>query len=265
MTAPFQVGSFPFPVKYGYANVAEVIEPAGELPAGQRVFSLFPHQSAFLLPASALYPIPESLPSIRATLAANMETALNITWDASILPCSHVSVVGVGTLGALVGYICRHIAGVHITLIDVNERRQDIADEFSCEFATPDAAPENQDVVIHCSASDTGLNTAIRIAGSEAKIIEASWYGSQHSNLVLGGGFHSQRLNLISSQVGQVAPAMRPRWSHRRRMEAAISLLEDDVLEALLAPPIQFESTPEDLPGVFSGKKDTVFQPIVYS
>ncbi|WP_208989179.1 zinc-binding alcohol dehydrogenase, partial [Pseudovibrio sp. POLY-S9] len=168
MIAPFQEGTFPFPVKYGYANVSEVIETKDDLKAGQRVFSLFPHQSNFLLPADALYLIPSDLPSTRATLAANMETALNIMWDAAILPCSNVAVVGAGTVGSLVGYLCARIAGAHVTMIDVNPKRQDIADEFSCAFSLPEVAPENQDVVVHCSASEAGLNTAIRIAGREA-------------------------------------------------------------------------------------------------
>ena len=265
MIAPFQEGSFPFPVKYGYANVSEVIEPKDGFNAGQRVFSLFPHQSNFQLSADALYLIPEELPSTRAALAANMETALNIMWDAAILPCSNVAVVGAGTIGSLVGYLCARIAGVRVTLVDVNPKRQDIAEEFSCAFALPENAPDNQDIVIHCSASESGPNTAIRIAGKEARIIESSWYGSRHSGLALGGSFHSQRLRLISSQVGEVAPVMRPRWTHRRRMEAAISLLKDELLDALLAPPIEFEKAPKDLKPVLSGKKDTLCQPIVYS
>ncbi|SDR21616.1 zinc-binding alcohol dehydrogenase [Pseudovibrio sp. Tun.PSC04-5.I4] len=265
MQAPFQEGAFPFPVKYGYANVSEVIETKGNLKSGQRVFSLFPHQSNFLLPEEALYLIPEDVPSTRATLAANMETALNILWDAAVLPCAHVTVVGTGTLGSLVGYLSARIAGVKVTMVDVNKRRQDIADAFSCAFSTPEVAVGNQDVIIHCSASEAGLNTAIRIAGREARIVEASWYGRRPSGLSLGGSFHSQRLSLISSQVGQVAPIMRPRWTHRRRMEAAITLLKDDVLDTLLAPPIQFEDAPTYLPEILAGKKDTVCQPIIYS
>lgn len=265
MLAPFQEGTFPFPVKYGYANVSEVIETTADLKAGQRVFSLFPHQSSFLLPADALYPIPTTLPSTRATLAANMETALNIVWDSGVLPCSNIAVVGAGTVGALVGYLCARTPGVQVTLVDVNPRRQDIADAFSCAFSLPEDAPKNQDVVVHCSASESGLNTALRIAGKEARIVEASWYGSRASGLFLGGGFHSQRLSLVSSQVGQVAPVMRPRWTHRRRMEAAISLLQDDVLDILLAAPIAFEEAPQSLGDVLSGKRDTLCQPIAYS
>ncbi len=265
MTAPFQEGVFPFPVKYGYANVAEVLEPAGELHTGQRVFSLFPHQSHFSLLPDALCLIPETIPSTRASLAANMETALNILWDAGVIPCAHVTVVGAGTVGCLVAYLCARIAGVQVTMVDVNPKRQDIADAFSCAFSLPEAAPRKQDIVVHCSASETGLNTAICIAGQEARIVEASWYGSRSSALSLGGDFHSQRLSLICSQVGQVAPSMRTRWSHKRRLQAAISLLDDDVLDVLLAPPIAFEDAPEDLVPILSGETDRICQPIVYA
>ncbi len=194
-----------------------------------------------------------------------METALNIVWDAGVLPCARVAVVGAGTVGALVGYLCARTPGVQVTLVDVNPKRHDIADAFSCAFSLPEDAPRNQDVVVHCSATEAGLNTALRIAGKEARIVEASWYGSRASGLYLGGSFHSQRLSLVSSQVGQVAPVMRPRWTHRRRMEAAISLLQDNVLDILLAAPIEFEDAPQGLGDILSGKKDTLCQPIVYS
>ena len=43
MRAPLQGGSFPFPVKYGYAAVGRVVEGSEEL-AGRDVFVLHPHQ-----------------------------------------------------------------------------------------------------------------------------------------------------------------------------------------------------------------------------
>ena len=50
MRAPFQSGSFPFPVKYGYLNVG-VVEQGPQNLVGSTVFTLFPHQSAFVVPA----------------------------------------------------------------------------------------------------------------------------------------------------------------------------------------------------------------------
>ena len=57
MRAPFQEGDFPGPVKYGYLNVG-VVEQGPEVLRGRTVFTLFPHQSAFVVPAHAVIPVP---------------------------------------------------------------------------------------------------------------------------------------------------------------------------------------------------------------
>src|SRR6202166_4836050 len=53
MRAPFMGGAFPFPVKYGYATVGRVECGPAEL-RGRIVFALYPHQSAYILPADAV-------------------------------------------------------------------------------------------------------------------------------------------------------------------------------------------------------------------
>ena len=104
--------------------------------------------------------------------------------------------------------------------------------------------PTECDLVVHTSASEAGLATALRLAGFEATVLELSWYGAKEVKVPLGGAFHSQRLRLVSSQVGQVAPSHRASWTHRRRLEAALKLLDDPVLDALLAPPVAFADLP---------------------
>lgn len=107
MRAPFQEGSFTFPVKYGYAMVGTVMEGAME---GQAVFALFPHQTEFRLPEASLIAIPKDVPPARAVLAANMETALNILWDSRAGAGDRIAVIGAGVVGALVAYlalVCR--------------------------------------------------------------------------------------------------------------------------------------------------------------
>jgi hypothetical protein len=63
--------------------------------------------------------------------------------------------------------------------------------------------------------------------------------------LPLGEAFHSRRLTLIGSQVGQVAPAMRPRWSHGRRLAKALELLRDPALDVLITGDVPFAALPE--------------------
>jgi len=119
MRAPFMGGKFPFPVKYGYATVG-VVEAGPEALVGRNVFALHPHQTKFDLPAEAVVPVPGDVALPRAALAANVETALNATWDASWNaapgPTGRIAVVGAGVVGALVGFLCGRIEGADVTL-----------------------------------------------------------------------------------------------------------------------------------------------------
>jgi threonine dehydrogenase-like Zn-dependent dehydrogenase len=257
MRAPFMAGDFPFPVKYGYATV-------GTLENGQTVFTLHPHQTVFALPADAAVPVPATVPAARAVLAANMETALNAVWDAGDGPFGKVAVIGAGVVGALTGFLCRTLASADVTLVDINPTRARVAETLGLPFALPDQAPADCDLVFHASASSAGLATALGLARDEATIIEMSWYGDTPVSVPLGGAFHSRRLKLIASQVGQVAPSHRRDWTHRRRLEHAIGLLADDRLDVLLEPAIAFADLPERLPSVLAPGSATLCQLIDY-
>jgi threonine dehydrogenase-like Zn-dependent dehydrogenase len=248
MRCPLQEGDFPFPVKYGYAAVGEVIAGPDDL-LGRTVFALHPHQERFAIPAAMAVPLPAELPPERAVLAANMETALTVVWDAGVGPGDRVAVVGAGVVGALAAHIAAGIPGAEVTLLDVNPARAPLAEGLGCRFAAPDEAPDECDVVIHASASAAGLATAIACAGREARVVEASWHGAGEVAVPLGGAFHSRRLALVSSQVGRVPPARAPRWSNRRRLETALGLLAAPALEALVSGETDFA----DLPGAYGG------------
>jgi len=263
MRAPFMDGAFPFPVKYGYATVGRVVAGPDEL-LGRTAFALFPHQTAFAVPADRIALLPADLPASRAVLAANMETALNAIWDAASGPADRIAVVGAGVVGSLCAWLAGKLPGAEVTLVDIDAGRAAIAAALGVRFALPSAAPGECDVVIHASASAAGLATALRLAGNEASVVELSWYGAGDVAVPLGEAFHSRRLRLISSQVGQVAPSRRPRWSYARRMEAAIRLLADPVLDALIAPAVDFHDLPAQLPKILSAPSGVLCQLIRY-
>lgn len=244
MRAPLQAGEFPFPVKYGYAAVGRVVAGPVAL-AGRTVFVLHPHQDRFAAPAAMCVPLPEGLEPRRAVLAANMETALNVVWDSGAGPCDRIAVVGGGVVGALVAWLAGRIPGAEVTLVDVNPARARLAAGLGVGFVGPSAAPEGCDVVVHASATGSGLATALAAAGPEATVVEASWHGDGAPAVPLGGAFHSQRLRLVSSQVGRVPPGRAPRWTNRRRMEAALGLLRAPELEALISGETGFDELPE--------------------
>jgi NADPH:quinone reductase-like Zn-dependent oxidoreductase len=263
MRAPFMAGDFPFPVKYGYATVGR-IEGGAEALSGRTVFTLHPHQTLFNLPADDVVVLPENLPPQRAVLAANMETALNAVWDAAPGPADHIAIVGAGVVGALVGYLCGRLPGAEVTLVDVNPARAELARALGVSFARPEAANGDCDLVVHASGNPAGLGTALALAGEEATVLEMSWYGDAPVTASLGGAFHSRRLRLISSQVGRIAPSHRPRWTHGRRLAAALALLTDARLDALLAPAVAFADLPRRLPDIFDAGSGILCQPITY-
>ncbi len=263
MRAPFMAGDFPFPVKYGYATVGRVVAGPDAL-VGRTVFVLYPHQTGFTLPAGRIALVPPGVPAARAVLAANMETALNALWDAAPGPADRIAVVGAGVVGCLCAWLAAKLPGAEVTLIDIDGRRAAVAAALGTAFAPPDTAPDDCDLVIHASASPAGLATALRLAGHEATVLELSWYGAGDVAVPLGGGFHSRRLRLIASQVGQVAPSHRPRWSHTRRLAAALALLADPVLDALIAPAVEFHDLPAALPRILTGSDGVLCQLIRY-
>lgn len=263
MRSPFMAGTFPFPVKYGYSTVG-VVEAGSTDLRGHTVFTLHPHQTLFDLPEAAAVPVPENVPAQRAVLAANMETALNAVWDAGPGPFNQVAVVGAGVVGALTGLLLRQFSSDRVTLVDINPARAAVASALGLGFADPAQAPTGCDLVVHASASSAGLATSLGLAADEATILELSWYGDVDVPVPLGGAFHSRRLRLVASQVGMVASSHRRDWTHRRRLEKALSLLTDDRLEVLLEPPVKFSELPAKLPSILGPGSGILCQVIDY-
>ena len=251
MRCPHQAGDFPGPVKYGYCMVARCVEGPEEM-LGRIGFCLYPHQVEFTVEPAMVHWLPVGLPARRGCLIANMETALNIIWDSHAKPGDSILVVGGGVLGLLVTALAAQIPQATVTLCDVNPARAGLAGVFAAHFCTPDGAPSNQSVVIHTSAHPAGLETALNAAAFEARVVEASWYGDKPVPVALGGAFHSQRLQLISSQVGHIPAHKREEWDYARRLGQAMALLCDDRFDALITDEIAFDDAPQAMPSVFA-------------
>jgi len=210
-----------------------------------------------VVPAAAVHLLPPGLPPERAVLAANLETAINALWDAAPRVGDRIAVVGGGTVGLLVAWLAARLPGCQVQLVDTQEARRTIAQQLGVDFALPDAARDEADLVIHASGQSEGLATALNLAAFEATVLELSWYGERPVHVPLGGAFHARRLTLKSSQVGQVATAQRARWSHRRRFELALSLLSDPPLDALITDTAPFADLPSVLARLATSRLDT--------
>ena len=248
MRAPFQEGDFPGPVKYGYLNVG-VVEHGPEALRGRTVFTLFPHQSVFVVPADAVVPVPRGVPARRAVLAGAVETAVNVLWDAAPLIGDRVMIVGAGMIGCCVARLMRGIPGLDVVLVDVDTSRREVADRLGVRFAEPGDAPGDRDLVINTSGSEAGLQLALESVVTDGEVIEASWYGDRPVTLALGADFHSRRLTIRSSQVGAVARRRRGTRTTRDRLTLALELLQDAAFDTLLTG----HSLWSDLPAVMAG------------
>jgi threonine dehydrogenase-like Zn-dependent dehydrogenase len=159
-------------------------------------------------------------------------------------------VVGAGVLGLLTAALLARIPAAQVTVVDIDPTRATIAREFGCSFATPDAVPPEQELIVHCSVSEAGLRLCLASAAFEARIIEASWYGDASPAIPLGEAFHASRLRLIASQVGAIASPMRGRRTYAERLATALSLLDDARFDALLQGPTRFEDLPTAMPSI---------------
>src|ERR671925_1436098 len=115
MRAPFQEGDFPAPVKYGYLNVGVVEQGPPEL-RGHTVFCLYPHQTRYVVPATAVTVVPDFVPAARAVLSGTVETAVNAAWDAAPLLGDRIAVVGAGMVGCCVAKVLAGFPAVKVQL-----------------------------------------------------------------------------------------------------------------------------------------------------
>jgi len=246
MRAPFQEGELPGPVKYGYLSVGVVEEgPAGLL--GRTVFCLYPHQDRYVVPVTALTPVPDDVPPARAVLAGTVETALNAVWDAAPRLGDRVAVVGAGMVGASVAALLEKFPLERLQLVDVDESRRTIADALGVGFVTPSDAAGDCDLVVHCSATGAGLSRGLELLGEEGELVELSWYGDRPVTVDLGGAFHARRLTIRASQVGAVAAARRSRRTYADRLGVALGLLADPVFDSLVSGHTTFTDLPETM------------------
>ena len=263
MRGPLQDGDFPFPVKYGYCAVARVEAGPADL-IGRTIFALHPHQDRFVAPVSMVALVPPDVPPDRATLAANMETALNALWDSSAGPGDRIAIFGGGAVGLLIACLAAALPGAEVTLVDPDISRAPIAQAFGAAFAIDGAAVCDVDVAFHASATSAGLVAALAACGNEARLVEMSWYGDRVVEAPLGGAFHAKRLQIVSSQVGQVSPSRRPRWSHARRLAKALELLSDPRLDLLIGERVNFAILAEELPRLLAPGAPGVVPIVVY-
>jgi threonine dehydrogenase-like Zn-dependent dehydrogenase len=263
MRAPFQEGDFPGPVKYGYLNVG-VVEQGPPRLRGRTVFCLYPHQTAYVVPASAVAIVPEGVPAARAVLAGTVETAVNALWDARPLLGDRVTVLGAGMVGCCVARLLSRYPAVQVELVDVDADRAGVAAALGADFALPADAADGRDLVVHASATSAGLQRSLELLAAEGTVVDLSWYGDSQVRLSLGGAFHARRLGIRASQVSTLSPARGGRLTTAGRLALALELLRDPAFDALLTGQSPFHELPGAMARLADGRLSAICHTIAY-
>jgi len=263
MRAPFQDGDFPGPVKYGYLSVGVVEHGPPEL-RGRTVFCLYPHQTAYVVPAQAVVVVPDDVPPARAVLAGTVETAVNALRDAAPLLGDRITVVGAGMVGCAVARLLARFSGVRVTLVDIDAARAGVAAALGVDFALPADATDGRDLVVHTSATSAGLQHSLDLLAPEGTVIDLSWYGDAEVHLSLGDSFHSGRLGIRASQVGIVAAARRGRRTATERLTLALDLLRDPAFDTLITGASRFEELSDVMARLAGGSLPALCHTLTY-
>ena len=255
---PTLVGSYAFPIKYGYAAAGYVLDTGTDvdhLAPGDPVFVHHPHQDVFLVPARMPVRLPDDLDPELGVFAANLETALNIVHDTPVRLGETVLIFGQGIVGLFVTLLLKLAGAGQVLVVDPLEERRRVAlaagadralgPESLTERITEITGGHGADVAIETSGSGAALQSAIDTVATEGTVVVASWYGTKPVTLALGGHFHRGRVRLRSSQVGRSNPELAPRWDQDRRIATVLGLLGRLELRELISHRIPFERAPE--------------------
>jgi 2-desacetyl-2-hydroxyethyl bacteriochlorophyllide A dehydrogenase len=238
-------GEFAYPLKYGYAAVGVVVELGpGVTPnwLGQRVFAFQPHADRFIAPVAELLLVPKDISIEDAVFLPNMETAVNFVLDGAPAIGEQVIVFGQGIVGLLTTALLVEFPLASLVTVDKYAiRRQAAFDLGASDSLDPDATEFLQaaqhslrgertyrgaDLVFELSGSPTALNQGINLCGFNSRVVIGSWYGTKQAVIDLGGRFHRDRIQLISSQVSTIKPEISGRWEKSRRFNLAWEMVK---------------------------------------
>ena len=229
-----QVG---YPLKYGYATVGRIVElgVAGDRQLLERwALALHPHQSHIACSVGDLILLPPGIDPEAAAFLPNVETALSLVHDGAPRAGERVLLLGLGVVGQLAASLLRLFPLSDLVAVEPLANRRHLAKSRRLTAVASfeqildrldDKPPAGFDLAFELSGNPLALNAAIDGVGYDGRVVVGSWYGDQMTSVALGTHFHRSHLQLISSQVSHIPPALRGRWTKDRRFDEALRLL----------------------------------------
>ncbi|MDQ3810140.1 MAG: zinc-binding alcohol dehydrogenase [Chloroflexota bacterium] len=242
-----QAHSGPYPVTtWGYEEVGEVVEAGAraDLPLGTRIFGTWGHRSEHVAPASWARPraLPDEAEPMLGIFSHIGATALNGVLDAAPRLGETVALFGLGVLGQLVAQLLR-AAGARVIGVDLLPERRRVAGDLGLAEVLDGAASgvaehikamthgRGADVCIDASGSSRALNEAIRACAYASRVIALGFYQGEARGMYLGEEFHHNRVSIVSSQIGGLAPDLQHRWDRLRLVQTFMRLAITGVVQ----------------------------------
>jgi 2-desacetyl-2-hydroxyethyl bacteriochlorophyllide A dehydrogenase len=250
-----------YPLQYGYATVGVIEQVASkedDMLIGKYVFAFYPHNSHFNIKLDKLIFLPEDIKPESAVFLANMETAVNLTLDGNPRIGESVIVVGQGIVGLLLSGILSQFPITNLYALDHIKKRRTTSELFGVHKAYDSGSRDDTDnliqimeknypglgcdLIYEVSGAPEALNLAIDLCGYAGRIVVGSWYGTKSAEIHLGGKFHRNRVQVVSSQVSTIAPELTGRWDKDRRLNTAWEMIRKLRPERLISHRIPFDS-----------------------
>lgn len=262
---PAEQPTLTYPViGWGYEEVGEVVELGSEVQdvaIGDIIFGTWGHRTHHIVEDTyALERLQaKSLDAIFGIFSQIGSIAMNGVHDARIRIGETVAVFGMGTLGQIVGQLCKK-SGARVVGIDRFEKRLGIARQSGAADLVLNAdegeaaerirsLTDNRgaDVAIEVTGSPLALNQAIRSVAYSAKVIALGFFQGEATGLFLGEEFHHNRVNVVGSQIFGTDPELTYRWNRLRLVQTFMRLQADGVidLKPIISHVIPFDEAAE--------------------
>ena len=230
----------PYPLtSWGYEEVGEIVEAGSEagLPLGTRVYGAWGHRSQHVAAAdwAAERILPPELDPAAGIFSHIGATSLNAVLDAAPRLGETVAVFGLGVVGQLIAQLLR-LAGIRVIGVEPLATRATLARSLGTPILIDpmaDSAAERiryltdgrgADVCVEASGVPAALHEAVRACAPAARVIAVGFYQGGAEALRLGEEFHHNRVSLVCSQIGSVAPELATRWDRRRLVHTFMQL-----------------------------------------
>ena len=244
---------------WGYEQVGRVAEGDG-VAVGTVVWGTWGHRSAAAVPATraAECVLPDGLDPLLGVFARIGAIALNAVLDADVHIGETVAIFGQGVPGLIATQLAA-ASGATIVAVDAIDRRLalaasvgaahlvNVADGSPAEAVKEVTDGRGADVAIELSGSYAALAEAVRATAYASRVVAAGFYQGDASALRLGEELHHNRIELVASQIGGVAPRLAHRWD-RTRLERTVMRLAADGrlrLDTLVTHVLPAEAAPE--------------------